>query len=243
MEELIKINTNESGASVVSARDLYQKLGYDLSQWSRWYKKNIVNNSFAIVNEDWVGFDIKSSGNDTKDFALSLDFAKRLSMMAKTKVGDDYRKYFIQCENIVKSNVKVFTVPSYQIENPIERAKAWIIEKEQVLMLEAKNEKLQYRSDFVDICFDADGVFKFDEVAKILKLDFGSVTLYNKMREAGLIMKGTTIPYQKYVNNGYFKVVEELIENGKFKKLIATTFATQKGLGYIKKLLDKQNGK
>lgn len=236
MNELIKLSDDGNGNKVVSARELYQKLSYDLSQWSRWYKKNIINNTFAIENEDWVGFDIKSSGNDTKDFALGLDFAKRLSMMAKTEVGESYRKYFIECESIAKS--KSIIVPSYSIENPIERAKAWIVEQEQVLLLQEKNEKLQYRSDFVDICFDAEGVFKFDEVAKILKLNFGSITLYEKMREYGLIMKGTTIPYQKFVNNGYFKVIEQLVENGKFKKLVGTTYATQKGLGYIKKLLD-----
>ncbi len=239
MNELIKLSDDGNGNKVVSARELYQKLGYDLSQWSRWYKKNVVNNAFAIENEDWVGFDIKSSGNDTKDFALSLDFAKRLYMMAKTEVGENYRKYFIECENTAKS--KYIIVPSYTIENPIERAKAWIVEQEQVLLLQEKNEKLQYRSDFVDVCFDADGVFSFSEVAKILKLGYGSITLYEKMRELGLIMKGDKIPYQKYVSNGYFKVVESLIENGNFKKLVSVTYATQKGIGYIKKLLDNNS--
>lgn len=243
MNELIKLSDDGNGKKVVSARELYQKLGYDLGQWSRWYKKNIVNNPFAIENQDWIGFDIKSRGNETKDFALSLDFAKRLSMMAKTEVGENYRKYFIECENIAKSTQKNIIIPSYSIENPIERAKAWIVEQEQVLLLQDKNEKLQYRSDFVDVCFDTDGVFSFSEVAKILKLGYGSITLYEKMRELGLIMKGDKIPYQKYINNGYFKVVESLIENGNFKKLISVTYATQKGIGQIKKLLDNQTKK
>lgn len=238
MVELIKVSENENGNKVVSARDLYLKLGYDSSQWSRWYKKNIINNSFAIENEDWVGFDFMSKGNLTKDFALSLDFAKRLSMTAKTETGENYRKYFIECENIVKSNLINPIIPSYQIENPIERANAWIKEKQEVILLQEKNVKLQYRSDFVDVCFNTEGVFTFGEVAKILELGYGSITLYEKMRECGLIMKGSTIPYQKYINNDYFKVVEQLVDNGKFKKLIATTYATQKGIGQIKKMLD-----
>jgi len=242
MEELIKLSDDEKGNKVVSARDLYQKLGYDLSQWARWHKKNIVSNSFAIENEDWVGFDTMSRGNKTKDFVLSLDFAKRLSMMAKTEIGEKYRRYFIKCEEIAKSTDVNLIIPSYQIEDPIERAKSWILEKQEVLLLQEKNEKLQYRSDFVDICFNTDGVFTFGEVAKILELGYGSITLYEKMRECGLIMKGDKIPYQKYINNGYFKVVEQLIENGKFKKLVSVTYATQKGIGYIKKLLDTQNG-
>jgi len=239
MSELIKITEDVAGNKIVSARELYQKLGYDLSQWSRWYKKNIVNNNFAIENEDWVGFDIKSNGNDTKDFALRLDFAKRLSMMAKTQVGDDYRKYFIACEQIAKDTSKNIMVPSYQIENPIERAKAWIVEQEKVLLLEEKNEKLQFRSDFVDVCFDTDGVFSFEEVCKILKLPYGRNTMMAKLRELGVLLQSNT-PKQNLISNGYFKVVETLIEtNSKFKKIVSTTYATQKGIGYIHKLLNK----
>jgi phage anti-repressor protein len=38
MEELIRINTNPAGEQVVSARELYLALGYDKSNWTRWYK-------------------------------------------------------------------------------------------------------------------------------------------------------------------------------------------------------------
>lgn len=235
MEELIKIQTNENGIQVVSSKDLYKSLGLAIQHYAKWYEKNIINNDFAIENEDYI--EIPQSGR-SKDFAIILSFAKKLSMMTRTKEGEIVRNYFLKCEDISKNAVKNIIVPSYQIENPIERAKAWILEKEEVLMLQEKNEKLQYRSDFLDICFDADGVFKFDEVAKILKLGYGSITLYEKMREYGLIMKGTTIPYQKYINNGYFEVYQNLVETGKFNKLVKVTYATSKGIGYIKKLLD-----
>lgn len=140
-----------------------------------------------------------------------------------------------------QKNVKI--VPSYQMENPAERARAWALEFEEKQILIEANAKLQYRSDFVDVCFESDGVFAFGDVAKILKLGYGSVTLYEKMRKYGLIMKGTTIPYQKYVNNGYFEVYQQLQENGRFKKLIKVTYATSKGIGYIKKLLDQNEKK
>lgn len=94
---LIKVE-QQDGRQVVSARELYDFLGFDKSQWSRWYPKNILDNQFAIEGEDWVGFDIKSNHNATKDFALSIDFAKRLSMMAKTAQGEMARQYFIECE-------------------------------------------------------------------------------------------------------------------------------------------------
>ncbi|CUN12706.1 ORF6C domain-containing protein [Turicibacter sanguinis] len=99
--ELIKVTTNEQGQKLVSARDLYLGLGLDKSQWARWSKKNIEQNDFFKENKDWVGFDIVSSGNVTKDFAISLEFAKHIAMMARTEKSHEYRNYFIECEKVV----------------------------------------------------------------------------------------------------------------------------------------------
>jgi phage anti-repressor protein len=101
--ELIKISINSEGQTVVSARDLYAFLGHDKSQWARWYSKNIINNKFAIENEDWTGFDLMSNGNSTKDFALILNFAKKLCMLARTERGEQARQYFIDCETKLKA--------------------------------------------------------------------------------------------------------------------------------------------
>jgi len=235
MSELIKITETENG-NVVDAKELYIFLGYDITQWSRWCSRNIEKNDFAIEGTDYALLDRVSR---TKEFALSIEFAKKISMMAKTEKGEEARNYFLECEQLAKSATKNIVAPSYQIENPIERAKAWIAEQEKVLLLEEKNEKLQFRSDFVDVCFDTDGVFSFEEVCKILKLPYGRNTMMAKLRELGVLLQSNT-PKQNLISNGYFKVVETLIDtNSNFKKIVSTTYATQKGIGYIHKLLNK----
>jgi phage anti-repressor protein len=105
MQELISIKLNylnDSYVQSVSAKELHSGLELDKSQWSRWSKKNIVNNDFFLENKDWVGFDIMSNGNETRDFAISLDFAKHLAMMARTENAHNYRNYFIKCEEELK---------------------------------------------------------------------------------------------------------------------------------------------
>ena len=103
MNELIKIRV-ENGRQVVSARELYEFLGYDVSNWKRWYIKNISDNEFVTEGDDWVSLVLKTRGADVQDFAITISFAKKLSMMAKTAKGEDARNYFLECERKVKEN-------------------------------------------------------------------------------------------------------------------------------------------
>ena len=102
MKELIKI-TEQNGNQAVSARELYEFLGYNKAVWARWYQKNILENEFAFENIDYQTFNITLNGNETKDFALSIDFAKKLSMKANTAKGEEARQYFIECEKQLRS--------------------------------------------------------------------------------------------------------------------------------------------
>lgn len=100
IKDLIPIE-DRNGQKAVSAQALYSFLGYNKTQWKRWYSKNIENNDFAIEGVDYQTFDIVSNGNPTKDFALALGFAKELCMLARNEKGKQARLYFIECEEIV----------------------------------------------------------------------------------------------------------------------------------------------
>ncbi len=100
--ELIKIKTNENGEQLVSAKELYLGLGLNKAVWSRWYKSNIQENEFFKENIDWTGVQHDVEGNETMDFAISLEFAKHIAMMTRTTKSHEYRNYFIQCEKIIK---------------------------------------------------------------------------------------------------------------------------------------------
>jgi len=135
MEGLIKIEKSQGGKQVVSARELYDFLELDKSNWTRWSKKNIEDNPFSRENEDWAGFVIKTNGNETKDFSITIDFAKRLAMMARTEKGEAARNYFIECEK----KMNVLSMPNFN--NPAEAARAWAdeFEAKELAQLKAKN--------------------------------------------------------------------------------------------------------
>lgn len=92
----------------VSARALYVFLGLNPTVYARWTKKNILQNDFAVEHIDWEGTlpDVEYSiskglgGQTAQDYALSIDFAKRLAMMTRSAKGEEARLYFLACERI-----------------------------------------------------------------------------------------------------------------------------------------------
>lgn len=113
MEELVKsdmktpieiaLGVDENG--MTTARALYEFLELAQGQFSRWAKANIESNEFYEENKDWWGFDIVSNGNNCKDYRLTTDFAKHLSMESHSARGKEARRYFIAIEDRAKQEV------------------------------------------------------------------------------------------------------------------------------------------
>jgi phage anti-repressor protein len=110
MNELIKV----SNEGRVTARELYEFLELASSQFARWVKTNIEQNEFYQEGVDWQGFDIVSNGNETKDYHLTIDFAKHLCMLSRTERGKQARSYFVEVEKRFKDGY--IAQPMSQIE-------------------------------------------------------------------------------------------------------------------------------
>ena len=95
------------GEFIESARHLYLELGLNESNYSKWYKRNIVNNDFFLVKKDWfevtrTNDECSNNGRYAIDFKITLEFAKHLSMMQRTESSHRVRRYFILMEKAIK---------------------------------------------------------------------------------------------------------------------------------------------
>lgn len=89
-----------------------------MSHYARWCKINILENPFAEIEKDYSPIKAsKGKGNFADDYKITASFAKKLSMMQKTKKGEIARNYFIGCEE----GLKLAAIEKQQKE--IERAK------------------------------------------------------------------------------------------------------------------------
>ncbi len=70
------------------------------------YRKN----EFFNENYDWQGVQHEVEGNQTMDYEISLEFAKHIAMMAKTKKSHQYRNYFLVCEAKIKEQQNMIGV-------------------------------------------------------------------------------------------------------------------------------------
>ena len=103
----IEIMLQVDSGGKTTAKALYEFLELDKSNYSRWCKKNILENSFAEENIDFWAFVINDEwgGQATTDYKLTASFAKKLAMSSQTERGEQAREYFLKVEQRLKQTV------------------------------------------------------------------------------------------------------------------------------------------
>jgi antA/antB antirepressor domain protein len=239
MKELIKI-TEQNGTKAVSARELYEFLGYNKAVWSRWYQKNIIDNEFAFENIDYQTLNIMLNGNETKDFALSIEFAKKISMMARTEKGEEARRYFIECEKLAQnpvSNLSKIDLAQMVIESEREKERLQIQNQLQSEELQKQAPKVAYYEEVLQ----SQSTYNTNQIAK--ELGTSAITLNKKLRDLGVQYKqgGTWLLYHKYQNKGYTKTQTYpfVDSNGNTQTSMQTVW-TEEGRLFIHKILKQE---
>ena len=110
MEELVLVTKDENGIQSVNARNLYNALCVK-RDFSTWIKSRIKKYQF-IDGEDFTILLTKSGeqvhgGHNSKEYLISLDMAKELSMVENNEAGRKIRKYFIECEKQLKKRIEL----------------------------------------------------------------------------------------------------------------------------------------
>lgn len=101
----IALQIDKDGMTTLSK--LYDFLEINPSNYSRWCRKNIINNPFANEGYDYVSFrhheeNPSLGGRPKTDYKLTSDFAKQLCMTVRNERGKQARDYFIACEQGLK---------------------------------------------------------------------------------------------------------------------------------------------
>lgn len=110
--------------------------------------------------------------------------------------------------------------------------------------LELENEKLNPLAQLYKNLVDTEGLFSWSEASKVLSNQYpgmGRNRLTSILRENGYLMVGKVEPYQRYVEQGLFKVkLLTYKDNDGLERNVTVTCCTQKGIDKISQLLSGQ---
>lgn len=219
--ELIKIS-NEGGEQTVSLRDLWLELK-SKQEFANW--KNSRLEGFIEGYDFLTTLSKSTGGRPSKEFHVTIEAAKHISMMERNKEGMRVRKYFIECEK--KSQV---------IKQPtmLDYAHA-LIDAHKVI------EKQQPAVDFTKAMTTVEDSIKVGELAKMLfskNIKIGQNRLFKWLYENKYLMDSST-PYQKYMDMGLFEIVTGVIERSTTGKIWKTIKVTGKGIVHITQKLQE----
>lgn len=172
------------------------------------------------------GWLINESGLYALIISSKLPTAKKFKRWVTSEVLPSIRKYGSYSADIPKTLPECLIAYANEIKAHEETKK----------MLEIAKPK----ADFYDTVVSTESLLSMGDTAKLInKKGVGRNNLY-KILKARKILMTDNIPYQQYIERGYFKVVENYYMAGDNKVITKTTYVKQKGVDYIRKLLSTE---
>lgn len=235
MNDLIKIEIKDN-QQLVSGRDLHSFLEIG-TRYNDWINRIVEKYDFT-ENKDFIAITQKrvtAQGNETEfeNHLMTIAMAKEISMVANTEKGKLARQYFIKCEEAWNSP-EMILARANQIQ-----AKMIEDSTKKIQLLETKIEEMQAKVDFYDDVADSTNTCDMQTVAKTLNFKgVGRNNLFEILRD-NKILQYDNIPYQKYVDRGWFRLIETKYHDKKTSepRVSFKTVVFQKGIEKISNLL------
>lgn len=218
MEEII-IKVNED-TQTVSARELHEKLNI-ATAFKDWFPR-MIEYGFE-EGKDFSSFLSESTGGrPSKEYTITIDMAKQICMIQRSEIGKQIRQYFIDLE-------KAWNTPEQIL------ARALKVADQTIASLHTKVAELQPKADFFDAVADSKTAISMNEVAKVLDLPgLGRNKLFEFLRNEGILDR-YNVPYQRYVDCGWFRVIEQKYTRNGEQMVTTKTLVYQKGVDAIRK--------
>ena len=250
MKEL-KIFSNDNFGSIrgieidgegwLVGRDVAKTLGY--KNISDALKKHVDEEDKGVAKCDTLGgiqemTVINESGFYSLVLGSKLPSAKKFKKWVTSEVLPSIRKHGMYATDELLDNPDLLIEIATKLKEERELNRRLQEENEEKNKL---IEKQKPKAEFYDEVIDSTTVIGMKEVADILKVKgYGRNNLFKFLRENGILNRKNE-PYRKYIEQGLFEIKESKYVVDNEVKIKTTTYVTQKGLDYIRKILNKQN--
>ena len=118
-------------------------------------------------------------------------------------------------------------------------ANALVVAHNIILQKERQIEEMKPKAEFFDAVADSRTAISMNEVAKVLNIKgYGRNNLFEFLRE-NKVLDRWNVPYQKYVDNGWFRVIEQHYQKNGEPIVTTKTLVYQKGVDGIRKMIER----
>ena len=250
MENDLKTFTNDTFGSIraieingepwLVGKDIAEVLGYNepnkaivrhVDEDDR--TKHPITDNLGRTQESWI---INESGLYSLVLSSKLPGAKKFKRWVTSEVLPSIRKHGMYATDELLDNPDLLIQIATKLKEERELNKRLQEENEEKNKL---IEKQKPKAEFYDEIIDSTTVIGMKEVADILKVKgYGRNNLFKFLREKGILNRKNE-PYRNYIEQGLFEIKESKYIVDNEVKIKPTTYVTQKGLDYIRKILNK----
>ncbi|HAT4156165.1 phage antirepressor KilAC domain-containing protein [Clostridium perfringens] len=215
-------------------------LAKDVANWIEYDSTQIKKMISKVDEEEKVRNNVTTPGGIQNTWFLTEDGLYEVLMQSRKPIAKEFKKE-------VKKILKQIRLTGGAVRNEEEFIKNYFpsfseeVKQAMVLDLRKQNEKIQKeleeKNKFINQIAISKNSLKVAEVAQIASkngIKIGQNRLWAKLREWGLIKESSKYdPKQRYIDCGYFEIVEGAKETYKGVFTYKTTKVTGKGQVYI----------
>ena len=206
------------------ASDIARALGYKNPQ-------KAIRDHCKRVNESFI----PSNGGEQKAKVIAKSDIYRLIVRSKLESAEEFESWIFDeiMPTIEKTGAYIEEGREQEMVNYYFSGLSSDLQGKIVNELIEKNKELQ---TFYDDLMSTEGVYSMNTTAKELRIGRNTLFAYLRGKSIMFYQDGANVPYQRFMNQGLFRVIESPCADGQYRP---TTYATKKGLDYIRKLLRK----
>lgn len=183
-------------------------------------------------------------GREYPEFLINHDGFTLLAMGFTGSEALQFKVDYINAFNEMEKKLKEVQ-PSYAIQDPIERAQAWIAEQEKLKELETEIQvkqqllsEYQPKVEYTDTILSSPDTINISQIAKDYGMSGQALNRVLNLLNVQFNQRGQWLLYAKHQEKGYTQSSTIMTDNG---KTVLSTKWTQKGRLFIHNLLE-QNG-
>lgn len=237
MESLVKVENNQI---VTDSRSVAEHFGKRHNDVTEVIRKLLATEKSVTKMFHESKFEYR--GQEFPMYLMNRDGFSLLVMGFTGAKALEWKLKYIEAFNeMEKQLVNKNTLALPDFTNPVEAARAWANEYEAKQKALTENAVMKPKADFYDTVANTESLFSMADVAKTLDMGIGRNKLFAFLRDKGILDKDNH-PYQKYVDAGYLRLIENHCKAGDNDVVYKCTYVKQRGIDYIRKILLKERG-